>query len=358
MKIGKLGLASAILAALLMTQCKPKTANVEPVADTETESAVEAAWATYLIMDVEQLAAFVCDDELDNHPYMPVQNGTTYYEVTRDLAASQLVPTWKNGPLVCRDGRTRDGSVFFYTYLDTAANPDADRNSRYYRDYAFVGNISFQNYIVDGWEIKLQDPGNRGYVFNKRKKRTYQADEILTWRIGGKFLIKHPTDASKDITWEGEIFKELINSDDKDIWVPGGQKTINWLFTDSKTGKITKAANCRYYGSMFGTTGGNKPYKMEIKKETPLIRDFMCTADPVASVSAAGTGTAPFSYSVEEHHPIIGGIASFTTGTTAENKYPRQIYFGNEASEDQPRQCDYTGIVNIKGNYYPVNFRK
>jgi len=357
MKIGKLGLASAILAALLMTQCKPKTANVEPVADTETESAVEASWATYLIIDVEQLAAYITDDELDNHPYVPVSNQSRDYEAVRQIDATQMFVTWRNGPVLCRDGRTRDGSVFFYTYLDTASNPDADRNSRYYRDYAFVGNISFGNYFVDGWEIKLQDDGNRGYVFNKRKKRLYQADEILTWRIGGKFLIKHPTDASKNITWEGEIFKELTNSSDKDIWVTGGQKTINWFVAD-KAGKIIRAANCIYYGSMFGTTSGDKPYKMAIRKETPLVRDFMCTADPVASVSAAGTGTVPFTYSLEQHYPIIGGIASFTTGTTAENKYPRQIYFGNEASQDQPRQCDYTGVVNIKGNYYPVNFRK
>jgi hypothetical protein len=129
------------------------------------------------------------------------------------------------------------------------------------------------------------------------------------------------------------------------------------LFVDSKTGKVTKAANCHYYGSMFGKTGGDKPYKMVVNQATPLVRDFMCTADPVASVSATGTGTVPFTYTAEEHHPIIAGIASFTTGTTAEDKYPRQIYFGNEAS-DQPQQCDYTGIVNIKGNYYPINFRK
>lgn len=356
MKIGKLGLATALTGALFMTQCKPKTANIEPVADTETESSVQASWANYMVADIEQLCAFMGEDKYDNHFYYPAVFNNNY-EAVAELNAVQKYVTWRNGPVMCRDGRTREGSVFMYTYVDLEANPDADINSRYYRDYGFVGNISFGNYYVDGWEVKLQDDGNRMYLYNKRKTRIYTADQILTFRIKGKVIFKHPTDENKDITWEGELYKQVVNSTDKEIFDPSAQKAINWFVLD-KNGKLIKAALCKYYGSSFGYTEGKKPYKMEIKPETPLVRDYMCTSDPVASVSAASTGTVPFTFTTDQHHPFISGIASFTTGTTAENKYPRQIYFGNEATPDQAVQCDNTGVVNIKGNYYPINFRK
>lgn len=358
MKIGNLSLAAAFACLVMLEGCKPKTPNTEPVADTETESAVDAAWATYVIADVEQVCGFVAENQLDEKYrlfYLPVDGQEANFEAVRDTSAKQIFVTWRNGPVPCKDGRKREGTLQYYYYIDKVANPDADVNSRYYRDYGFVSNVSFSNYFVDGWELQLQDPGNRGYIYNLRKKQVYTNTELLSFRIGGKFVLKHPTDATKDIYWEGELYKTIKNSSDNDIFDKSAQKTINWVIDADKT-KPAKAAVCEYYGKAFGKTSNGKPFKIEINQNTPLVRDFLCTADVVASVT---TNTAGFTYVAERHHPFISGIASFTTGTTSDNLYPRQIYFGNEATPEQDaKQCDNTGVVNIKGNYYPINFRK
>jgi hypothetical protein len=86
-----------------------------------------------------------------------------------------------------------------------------------------------------------------------------------------------------------------------------------------------------------------------------LVRNFLCYPDKIGTVSLTPSGNN-FSLTprFEEFHPFVSGIASFTTG----DKYPRQIYFGNEGGTDLPAQCDNTGEVLIKGIVYRVNFRK
>jgi hypothetical protein len=106
-------------------------------------------------------------------------------------------------------------------------------------------------------------------------------------------------------------------------------------------------------------TSATIPFKMTIDANTPLVRDFLCSSDPVSNVTSSGAaGSTTISIAKEEHHPFIKGIASFTTGTPAQNLYPRQIYFGNEGNPDTAPQCDNTGEVLIKGISYKVNFRK
>ena len=54
------------------------------------------------------------------------------------------------------------------------------------------------------------------------------------------------------------------------------------------------------------------------------------------------------------HHPFVNGIATFKPS----QKYPRQVYFGNESNVNLAWQCDNAGEVFIKGIAYRVNFRK
>lgn len=359
MKIGNLSLGAAVLAlALVSPGCKKKEPNVEPVADTETQTAVDAMWATYAITDVDQLCGFMGEDQFTENFYIPAAaSDGPNYQVVRDTSGKQKAVTWRNGPILCKDGRKREGSVFMYYKKDPISNPDANANSRYYRDFGFVGNIAFQDFKVDGWQINLFDPAARAYVYNKMTTDKYDPTTTrLTWLIAGKFLIQHPTDASKNIVWEGQLYKVLTNSTDKDIFPVTKQGQIRWVRPDLKP---AKAALIEYYTEkpITGQVGAGQPFAMTIDVKTPLTRDFLCSGDPVAAVTptvtSSGTEYLPV---IEEHHPFIKGIASFTVGSPA--KYPRQIYAGNEATPDQANQCDNTGVVMIKGNSYPVNFRK
>jgi hypothetical protein len=56
----------------------------------------------------------------------------------------------------------------------------------------------------------------------------------------------------------------------------------------------------------------------------------------------------------EEFHPFKDGVATFSTA----DKYPRQIYYGNEGTSDLAAQCDNSGVVLIKGISYPIDFKK
>lgn len=359
MNIGKVTFGATFLALTLLSPgCKKKEPNVEPVADTETQTAVDAAWATHLVTDIDQICAFMGEDQFYQTFYVPVATGN-FYEVVRDTSAKQKSVAWKKGtdglPVMCVDGRQREGTIVMYYYKDPISNPKADANSRYYRDFGFVGNIAFQDYKVDGWQIDLYDPAARAYLYNKTTPSTYDATKVqLTWLIAGKFLLRHPTDSTKNIVWDGELFKVLTNSTNKDIFDPKKQTAINWV---NSAKKITAIVN--YYGHVSGFTSNDRPFTMKIEQENALVRDFSCTADPIAGVSAVTTGTITnFTSSKEEHHPFIQGIASFTTSIKGVNQYPRQIYFGNEGTPDQAVQCDNTGVVLIQGNSYPVNFRK
>jgi hypothetical protein len=359
MKIGKVTLGVSILALSLFTLgCKKKEPNVEPVADTETQSAVDAAWATYVITDIDQICAFMGEDQFLSHFYIPAVAGQNNYELVRDTSGKQKALTWRNGPVLCLDGRQREGSIFMYYKKDPISNPDANANSRYYRDFGFVGNLAFQDYKVDGWQVNLFNPAARAYIYNKMTTDKYDpTTERLTWLIAGKFLITHPTDPSKNIVWDGRLYKVLTNSTDKDIFNPNKQVAINWVNFSKPA--APKGAILNYYGVITGSTSATIPFSMTIDPLTPLVRDFLCTGDPISSVSAATSGTATvFTTNKEEHHPFISGIASFTTGAASQKIYPRQIYFGNEGTPDQPVQCDNTGVVLIQGNSYPVNFRK
>jgi hypothetical protein len=349
--------ATVLVTAFLVIACNKKSPNVAPVADTDTQTAVDAAWATYIITDVDQICAFMGEDQFDANFYLPRNNSGNNYEVVRDLNASQKAITWRNGPVLCVDGRQREGSIFIQYGLDVVSNPNANANSRYYRDFGFVANIAFQDFRVDGWQIDLFDPSSRAYIYNKMSTDVYDPKtQRLTWLIAGKFLIKHPSDPSKNIVWDGKLYKVLVNSTDKDIFNPSKQVAINWKMSGSSNGK---AGLVNYYGHIEGSTSVGQPFEMDIKEVTPLVRDFNCTADEIAAVDAATSGSATvFRPAFEEHHPFIQGIASFTTTNSSGSKYPRQIYFGNEGSPDQPVQCDNTGVVLIKGNSYPINFRK
>jgi len=353
MKSEKFYLAVAA-AAILFSACDRKPAQ-PPVVDSETESSVEAVFANQMITDIHMMCAYLGERNYRdiNAFYMPIPGSfdpdATNGNVTAgDNNGNMLYMGFNNTR--CLDGKLRAGTIFMDYSIDVISNPGANPNSRYYRDYGFVGAISLTEYKVNGWRIKLYDDNARAYVYNRLTTNQYNpAVTKLSWTLAGKFLLEHPSDPSKNLVWNGKLVQTLQNTNDTRVFASNRQSAITWSL-----------ATLHYHGEVEGETADGVPFKMEINQATPMVRDFSCTPDKVSEVNMIGgtAGQQPIP-TYAQYHPFVKGIASFTTGyNTSKEKYPRQIYMGNEGSPQLQWQCDDVGEVMIKGIHYPVNFRK
>lgn len=350
-----LGFSVLALSTTFLLNCKPKP-NVVPEPDTEVQSAVYASYSTYIASDIEMICSFLGEDAFLNHFYSeyPGSSSGNTGTVTciRDTHTTgndktrRLSMTFNKTR--CKDGRLRDGSVI----MDYGKNTDYP-NANYTRAPYFVGAIYFANYIVDGWEIELFNPGAPVYLYNTVPSPTYNPRNInLTWKFAGKLKFTNLTDPNKNMVWEGELFKTLTNTNDPKVIV--SQTTaITWsLAVINYTGHVSGSGPTV---DEDGVITPNVPFHMVINPEYPLTRDFQCSPDKVAGV-VPPVGTTTITTNIEEHHPFISGVVSFTTGS----QYPRQIYYGNEGERETlpTAQCDNTGEVLIKGISYRVNFMK
>ncbi|PBQ34461.1 hypothetical protein CNR22_22665 [Sphingobacteriaceae bacterium] len=325
----KLGLLTIALAPFLMA-CPKARHPAAPVADSEVQSSVDVSFANFVATDIDMICAFVAEADLDPDFYnlAPGENPVGI-DVDRNLVTDQVTVGYNSGK--CRDGVLRDGTIFMY-------NPHTNPNAKYYRDYEFRGNVILDHYYVNGWAVSIP-AGKTFQIYNNLTKPSYDPSKTtLSWRIEGSLLLEHPTDASKNILWEGKLIKTLKNSTDNSVFHTSTQQPINW-----SKGVV------EYRGSVTGLTSTDVPYTLEINSEKPLVRDFSCFADVIGGVESV----QPFRTWNKEFHPVKSGVATFKTG----DKYPRQIYYGNEGNPGLPAQCDNSGEVLIKGNSYSVNFQ-
>lgn len=328
--------AVVAVAASFFWACKglpERKPNTPPEPDTETGSATEIVFATMVATDIEMMCGFLGEDVIQNHFYRRVtpemQSGVANGTITaqRDLVDKYFRLAFNNTK--CVDGRTRSGSVIIYY-----DNPRMQ--SDYYRDYGFTAKVTLTDYKVDGWLVRTVE----GKPFIIRNELTTPANIPLvnnpTWSMEGALEFIHPTDPSKNITWDGKLTKVLLNSSDPDVFDPAGQSSINW-----------SPAEAGYYGTVKGETSGNNPYTMEVNSANPMIRDFSCYP------SMGGVEHVPQMRAwMLEYHPFVKGIATIRTGTS----YERQLYFGNEGDPELPYQCDNSGQILIKGNSYKIDF--
>ncbi len=361
MKMKKVTLSFSILAisALLVISCKKKTPNEAPEADTEVQSSIDAAYATYLISDIDMATSFSAENTFLKHFYTEIPGtagtlgaGTGSFTAIRDISANEITFAWNKTK--CLDGRLRSGSIFLYWGYNPLWNPTVNLNAKYAHDFEFKGRIVLVDFRVDGWLIENLN-GSEAYLKNTLSSDNWNPSITnITWTLEGKFKFTHPSDSTKNMTWDGKLYKTLVNTSNKDVFtlqkVGTPQTPINWNF-----------AVVNYYGAATGVTSGNVPYAMLISQTNPLTRDFTCSSDKVGGVSIDPiTNSVVVRY--EEHHPIISGITSFTTGFgTPKEKYRRQIYFANEGLQNPDllvSPCDNTGEVLIKGISYPITFMK
>lgn len=341
MKRKKLMFIPAVITLSLFLMACPKTKNVVPPVDDETQSSVQATYMNYLVSDIEMLASFMGESPDLDFFYQPVSGQLIPNNPTPNRIAISYNHT------LCRDGRTRHGSLF----LDYVVTPQYP-NASYMRAYKFSGSISFSDYSVDDYKINLNvEDGGYFTIKNALTTETYSPKSTrLSWTIDGKLKFTHLTDAAKNMTWEGHWVKTLDNTS-SNLVVVSPTVPINWY-----------NAEISYKGTTIGTVPvSNKDgevkttsFSMRFNPEHPLTRNFHCTADPVLDVQ--NNGNSGMAAVRSEHHPFVKGIASFTVGEA----YPREIYYGNEGQrETLPySQCDNSGEVLIKGVSHKVDFLK
>ncbi len=333
MKTTKIKLALLAIVTIPFLMGCPKAKNTAPAADTELQSSVDVSFANFVVTDIDMICSFVGENDPSPDFYLPApEEDGSKIQVIRDISADQLVVSYYNSAR-CIDGRVRNGSIFMYY-----SNPNL--NAKYYREFEFYGRISLVDYKVDGWLIRNVG-GTPCYVYNQLKSSAYDPSKTnITWLIDGSFEFIHPTDPSKNMIWTGKLTKTLANTSDPAVFNISKQQAIKW-----------SKAIVEYRGQVTGVTSANVPYTFKITDVQPLVRDFGCRSDVVGGVTEA---QPTFKTWNEEFHPFRTGIATFTTG----DKYTRQIYYGNEGTQDLAPQCDNVGVVLIKGISYPVNFQK
>lgn len=336
--------------ALIFAGC-PKTKNVVPPVDEETQSAVQASYMNYLVSDIEMLISFMGEGQQSSnrHFYNYVSAETGTIDVLPILDGDGLSGQIRVGynHTLCRDGRTRHGSV----YLNYTVDPQHP-NARYMRAYKFSGTFEFSDYTVDDYKINLNTEENGSLTIkNTLPSPAYSPlSTNLTWSLEGKLKFTHLTDNRKNMTWEGQWTKTLANTSNP-LVVASPTTAINWYNADIYYTGTTR-------GTIPVTTENGEikstPFSMKFNPEYPLRRNFGCSPDPVLRVEYGNGGQV--NQMANEHHPFVGGIASFTVG----DSYPREIYYGNEGQKGRlPNpQCDNSGEVLIKGVSYKVDFLK
>lgn len=355
-----------ILAAsvLFLASCGKKTENTVPEPDTETSSAVDAAWATFVVSDIETQCSFMAENLLLKHFYTEVPGTAAGSQgtmtATRDISALALNMAFNKTH--CIDGRLRDGTIFMnYGNYPGFVNPRHQTDSEYGHSYGFNGFGTFSEYKVDGWKIELADPGNPMKLVNTVANPAFNPSLTpLTWSIQAKLKMTDST-FSKIIIWEGSLVKTCLNSTSKTTFsATSNHKTDGPVIWDSALVSYSGMITGQIIDSIRTTnphTATTRNFSIKIDEKTPIIRDFKCFPNPVAGVVLTATSvvTRPQAF-----HPFKKGIATLNvTNTSGKDLYPRQLYFGNEGSPelgDSP--CDNTGEILIKGITYKITFKE
>ena len=377
-----IGVGATLCITSLLSCAKPH--NTAPVADTETTAAVDVTWATLALVDIEQQAACLGEQQPLNNMYVDIpgsnnpSTATGSITLTNDINSKGINLGYNKTHTY--DGKLKDGTIWMFYGYDADYDKfvqQKNTNAKYFHDWGMVARISLIDYMVDGWKIEV-DPNKHGLiravVANLMPPNYVAAAGPIRWRFVGDFILHHPTDPNKDMSISVDLEKALMNSSDQLIYNQSQiGSNIQWTnFTpllnnnksDPKTS--THAAYIAYTGTVCGAYASGERFKMVIDEKNPLVRDFTCYADKIAELQPS-----PYNHNLvpiyKEFHPFIQGVSNLTTecvntpdiNTPAFSKlYPRRINYGNEELPELNMQCDNAGTVLIKGVLYKVDFRQ
>ena len=334
-----------LVAGFQITGCRERLPDVASEPDTDVQSALDAVWATYVVSDIAMISAHLGEADYEDIPWTHIEGTPFVNQAKPSRPSSDERLSFVFNQTRCQDGRLRHGEIRLNYEPNPVFNPFANENSNYFHEFGFAGQLTLSDYRVDSFLITMGSKGapELGHIINRLPSSNEDPGKTeLKWEIRSKFHLQHPYDASgaKDITWEGTMFMVLVNTADESVFSQDRAPAIRF-----------DRALCGFYGDVTGMIGST-PYKLSIKESDMLIRDFSCAPDRVRGVALnRQNGLDQLSL---RHHPFVRGVASFNIG----DKYPRQIYFGNESNSSLEWQCDNTGELLIKGIAYRVNFRK
>ena len=322
---------SALAVALFFASCNKDKTVAEPVQDTEFQSTKDVIYANTVAAELEQMVAYIAEGQTATK-YMAIAPGSTG-TITNNTSGNVITVVFSNS-VTCADGKKRDGTI----QITESSNP-ISYSASIMHDPGYVATVDLTNYWVDGWNIKTLTP----FVVTNTSKGPLAAfnpaSDKLTWTYTGKLSIENVADAGKNMVWEGNMTKTIVNTNNPKIFDPTKLQKIAWSSTVTANN-----ANITYGGSSKGETKAGTAFTFSITEENPLVRDYACSPDKVLGV----TNNTVIVYS--EWHPFIGGIANFTTGTLE----PRKVDFSNEGMMD----CDNAVKVTIKGVDTPVDLMK
>lgn len=309
--------------------CPKQKMAIPPEQDKELQSSIDAVFATFLVSDIEMICSHIAENDYSPAFYIPQPlEDQSRFQAFNSPSFKYYTASYNN--VKCMDGKLRHGSIFM-NYIND--NP----NSTKYHNYQFHGKMTLTDYRVDGWLIKTVDDKPCD-VTNELQSPIFDPNKYnLVWKIKGSFEFIHPTDPSKNMLWSGELTKTLANTNDPAVFNPTALVPINW-----------SKAIVYYGGKATGFTSANIPFEMTVNEYFPITREFTCYPDEFGGIETI----SPLQTWKNEFHPFISGKIDFETG----EKYPREIYLGNEGNSNSQTQCDNKGIVLIKGNSYAVDF--
>jgi len=313
-----------VASAIFITSCNKKVTEA-PVADKEFQTSIDASYAVSTVTDIDMICGFLGEAAYPTF-VMPAPGSTGTITVVNHTAMPQSASITWDPNTKCMDGKVRSGSIVM-TYSFT------DINSNYYRDYGFNGNLSLNNYVVDGWSVDDSISSTAGMTRIKNlapSANPNAATTKLRWSIDGYFNFRNVATPTQTMAMIGTLYKTLSNTAQL---APNNLTAITW-----------SAAVVEYTGTVHGNTNGNVPYTYSISPTQPLVRNYGCSPDKVIGVTSTPS-VAPI---YEQFHPIINGVASFTTST----KEPRSIDYGTAGAP-----CDNSGTITIKGITYNVDFK-
>lgn len=322
MKKITLGFSILVASSVFLTSCNKKVTEA-PVADTEFQTAIEASFVNTAITDIDMICGFLGENQYPKFVSPAPGSAGTITVINNTSTPQSASITFSNTK--CLDGKVRSGNIVM-TYSFT------DINSNYYRDYGFNGNITLNNYTVDGWLI--DDSVSLTVGASRIKNLATAANQTpattkLRWSIDGYFKFTNIADPSKKMVWLGTMYKTLANTAQL---APTALTAVNWSL-----------AVVNYDGNYKGYTIGDIPYTFSITPENPLVRNYTCSPDKVLGISTTPT----VSIINSEYHPIVNGTGTFVTSS----KEPRFMDYGTEGAP-----CDNSGTISIKGISYKVDF--
>jgi hypothetical protein len=325
------------LSFLFFQNCKKKNEPVTeepPVvktpltqADTEVRSTINVTYINTVVSDFAMMAGFLGERKLTNTFYSEIPGGSTgTTTATLDTAAKYMIMSFNDAK--CQDGKRRSGSVIFDYGLKPQVFPNQSASAAYFRDPGFSCILSLSAYTVDGWSVETV-PGFTTMIMNTLPNSAYDPQiQKIIWTIKGTLRFVNITDASKNMTWKGEITQTLENTSNVAV-LPNKQSPINWSL-----------AHVSYKGTVTGSADAGTTYIFAINAASPLQRDFTC------SLPISFTPQPPKT----EFHPFTDGVVSMNVSTSDKT---RSLSYGTNGAS----ACNNDAIMLVDDAAIPFSFK-